>query len=151
LDNPHLRKKLALSLYSTPVVDSWIFKKKSLLVAFAARSLVRGAESLFPVMARTAIFPLRESGLGHFAVALFHLKYLGMAICTLVLLLGDVGFMAKRNWTQVASLGFELNIAPANFFLLRVGRAHRHKAQDKDADDRSFEKFISQNFCLLSR
>jgi hypothetical protein len=115
-------------------------------VAFATGSLVRGAERFFPVMASPAILALGEGGLGHFGVALFHLKYLGMAIRTLVLLLGDVGLMAKRYRPQVASLGFELEITPADLFLLRVGHAHRYKAQDKDADDGSFEYFLAQIF-----
>jgi hypothetical protein len=126
--NPHLRKKLALSFYSTPVADSWTFSKKLLLVAFAAISLVRGAESFFSVMANTAIFTLGEGSLGYFVCALFHLKNLGMAVRTFGLLLGDVGLMAKVNRAQVASLGFKLDIAPAHFLLLRIGRAHCPKA-----------------------
>jgi hypothetical protein len=97
-------------------------------------------------MASPAILALGEGGLGHFGVALFHLKYFGMAIRTLVLLLGDVRLMTKSYWTQIAPLRFKLEIAPAHFFLLRVGHAHRHKAQDKDADDGCFEYFPAQIF-----
>jgi hypothetical protein len=95
-------------------------------------------------MAGTAIFALAEGGLGHFAVALFHLKYLGVAIRTFELLLGGVGLMTKSYRTQIAPLRLKLEIAPAHLFLLRIGRSHRYKAQDKNANDRSLEYSLAQ-------
>src|SRR5271157_1178786 len=48
-DNPHLRKKLALSLYSTPVVDSWTCKKIYFLWHLPQEALSAALNDFFPL------------------------------------------------------------------------------------------------------
>ncbi len=81
--------------------------------------------------------------LHHFGFALFHLEYFGMAVGALELLLIDMVLMAKGHRPGAPSR-FEPDVAPAYLFLLSIARANRNKAEDTDADDRSFAKSLPQ-------
>ena len=81
--------------------------------------------------------------LHHFSFALFHLEYFGMAVGAFELMLVDVGLMAKRYHPR-ASSRFKLDIAAAHFFLLSIAYANGNKAEDTDADNRSFTKSLPQ-------
>jgi len=83
--------------------------------------------------------------LHHFGFALFHLEYFRMAVSTFKLMLGDMGLMAKRYRPRTSSR-FKLDIATPYFFLLSIAHTGGNKAEETDADDRSFAKTLPQVF-----
>jgi len=103
-------------------------------VALGAIRLSHGTEGFLAIMAGAAELTLCKRGLSHFALASFHLENFGMAVRALGLLLGDMGLMAENNRTR-AALSFVLDIAPAHFLLLPVGRAQADKTYNANADE----------------
>jgi hypothetical protein len=83
--------------------------------------------------------------LEHFGFALFHLEYFGMAVGAFELMLVNVGLMAKRYHPRTSSR-FKLDVAPTYFFLLSIAHPNGNKAENTDAEDRSFTKSLSQVF-----
>lgn len=91
------------------------------------------AESLFAVVADAAMLILAVRILRHLQILFFHLEDFGVTVGAFGLVLVHMGFVAEKNGAG-APLGFELDIPPARFLLLRIGDAECRKGQDADAD-----------------
>jgi hypothetical protein len=116
------------------------------LMALGAISLSCGAESLFAVMASTAKFPLRESGLSVLQFLFLHGKDFRVAVSAFILGRVHVVLMAESDRAQIAALGFELNISSTHLLLLSVSHPERHEANDTNTNYPNFPNLFSQVF-----